>query len=106
MSRERASRERIALYTTVYPGVERYLGEWWRSVAAQSDQDFDLWIGADGLDADGVYAAMGARPAAEWVFAEPGDSFVADYGPLGTVSVLFDPRSRPAGDIEQSDPTP
>ena len=35
MSRERASRERIALYTTVYPGVERYLGEWWRSVAAR-----------------------------------------------------------------------
>lgn len=24
------------------------------------------------------------------VFAEPGDTFVADYGPLGTVSVLFD----------------
>jgi len=40
------------------------------------------------------------------VFAEPGDSFVADYGPFGTVSVLFDPRSRPACDIEQSDPTP
>jgi 2-oxo-hept-3-ene-1,7-dioate hydratase len=40
------------------------------------------------------------------VFAEPGDSFVADYGPLGTVSVLFDPRSRSAGDIEQSDPMP
>jgi len=40
------------------------------------------------------------------VFAEPGDSFVADYGPLGTVSVLFDPRSSPAGGIEQSDPTP
>lgn len=74
MSPERTSRERIALYTTVYPSVERYLGEWWRSVAAQSDQDFDLWIGADGLDAEAVYAAMGARPAAEWVFAEPGDT--------------------------------
>jgi 2-oxo-hept-3-ene-1,7-dioate hydratase len=40
------------------------------------------------------------------VFAEPGDSFVADYGPLGTVSVLFDPRSRSAGDIEQRGPMP
>ncbi|MCA4758991.1 2-oxo-hepta-3-ene-1,7-dioic acid hydratase [Mycobacterium sp. SMC-2] len=40
------------------------------------------------------------------VFAEPGDSFVADYGPLGTVSVLFAPRSHPPGDIEQSDPAP
>ncbi|MDT5197176.1 MAG: 2-oxo-hept-3-ene,7-dioate hydratase, partial [Mycobacterium sp.] len=26
------------------------------------------------------------------VFAEPGDTFVADYGPLGTVSVTFDGR--------------
>ncbi|MDT5335238.1 MAG: 2-oxo-hept-3-ene,7-dioate hydratase, partial [Mycobacterium sp.] len=33
------------------------------------------------------------------VFAEPGDVFVADYGPLGTVSVAFD-RSRSAGDME------
>jgi 2-oxo-hept-3-ene-1,7-dioate hydratase len=26
------------------------------------------------------------------VFAEPGDTFVADYGPQGTVSVIFDPE--------------
>lgn len=29
------------------------------------------------------------------VFAEPGDTFVADYGPLGTVSVYFEPPARP-----------
>lgn len=29
------------------------------------------------------------------VFAEPGDSFVADYGPLGSVSVVFDRKPRP-----------
>jgi 2-oxo-hept-3-ene-1,7-dioate hydratase len=29
------------------------------------------------------------------VFAEPGDTFVADYGPLGTVSVYFEPLDRP-----------
>jgi 2-oxo-hept-3-ene-1,7-dioate hydratase len=28
------------------------------------------------------------------VFAEPGDTFVADYGPLGTVSVYFEPLDR------------
>jgi 2-oxo-hept-3-ene-1,7-dioate hydratase len=37
------------------------------------------------------------------VFAEPGDIFVADYGPLGTVSVAFD-GSRRSGDIEQGEP--
>lgn len=29
------------------------------------------------------------------VFAEPGDTFVADYGPLGTVSVAFDQADQP-----------
>lgn len=29
------------------------------------------------------------------VFAEPGDTFVADYGPLGTVSVYFEPEVQP-----------
>lgn len=29
------------------------------------------------------------------VFAEPGDTFVADYGPLGTVSVYFESLDRP-----------
>lgn len=28
------------------------------------------------------------------VFAEPGDTFVADYGPLGTVSVYFEPETQ------------
>lgn len=28
------------------------------------------------------------------VFAEPGDTFVADYGPLGTVSIYFEPEAR------------
>ncbi|MEH6796136.1 MAG: 2-oxo-hepta-3-ene-1,7-dioic acid hydratase [Rhodococcus sp. (in: high G+C Gram-positive bacteria)] len=29
------------------------------------------------------------------VFAEPGDTFIADYGPLGTVSVYFEALDRP-----------
>lgn len=66
--------DRIALYTTVYPAAARYLAEWWRSVDAQTDRAFDLWIGVDGMSRDEVAAAMGADPAAEWVFAEPGDT--------------------------------
>ena len=65
---------RLALYTTVYPGVERYLSSWYGSVKDQTDHDFDLWIGIDGLEVNTVLAAMGAEPSATWVKAEHGDS--------------------------------
>jgi len=54
--------ERLALYTTVYPAVLPYLGEWYASVSAQTDRDFDLWVGVDALGDDAVLAAMGVAP--------------------------------------------
>jgi len=66
--------DRLALYTTVYPGVEKYLPAWYASVLAQTDRDFDVWIGVDGLDVDVVIAAMGADPSATWIIAAKGDS--------------------------------
>jgi len=66
--------ERLALYTTVYPGVEKYLSAWYKSVLAQTDRNFDIWIGVDGLDVSAVTAAMGADPSATWVIAVRGDS--------------------------------
>lgn len=66
--------ERLALYTTVYPGVERYLPSWYESVLAQTDRNFDIWIGVDGLDVSAVIAAMSAGPSATWVMAARGDS--------------------------------
>jgi len=65
---------RLALYTTVYPGVERYLPAWYKSVSAQTDCNFDIWIGVDGLAVDAVIEAMGADPSATWVMAEAGDT--------------------------------
>lgn len=59
--------DRLALYTTVYPGVEPYLADWFRSVDAQTDREFDLWVGLDTLSPDDVAAACGRRCAAEWV---------------------------------------
>lgn len=56
--------ERLAVYTTVYPAVVPYLAEWYASVRAQTDQDFDLWMGVDALTSDEVAAAMGADPGA------------------------------------------
>ncbi len=64
----------LALYTTVYPGVERYLAPWWSSVRAQTDRAFDLWVGLDGVSPNAFYAAIGDTPAATWTIAQRGDS--------------------------------
>lgn len=69
-----ATRETLALYTTIYPGVERYLRDWRRSVLAQIDQDYGLWIGLDGLDVKSVVEALGDEPKATWVIAERGET--------------------------------
>jgi hypothetical protein len=66
--------ERLALYTTVYPGVEEYLFAWYKSVLAQTDCNFDAWIGVDGLNLSAVIAAMGADASARWVIAAKSDS--------------------------------
>ena len=39
-----------------------------------------------------VRPTFNAYPPPAYRFAEPGDTFVADYGPQGTVSVVFDPE--------------
>ena len=61
--------DRLALYTTVYPGVEPHLAEWYRSVEAQTDAGFDLWVGADMLSESDVAAAIGREPRAQWIAA-------------------------------------
>lgn len=61
----------IAIYTTIYPGVEVYLPDWFRSMQEQTDKDFQLWIGLDGLEADAVESTIGARVEATWVASEP-----------------------------------
>ena len=63
--------QRIAVYTTIYPGVEAYLPDWFRSVQAQTDQDFQLWIGLDGIEAGAVETAIGAHLQAVWVPSQP-----------------------------------
>ena len=61
------------MYTTVYPGVEPFLADWHRSVAGQTDGDFDLWIGLDLLEPDAVRRAVGGAVDAHWVPGDPGD---------------------------------
>lgn len=66
--------ERLALYTTVYPGVEKYLSAWYESVLMQNDQNFDIWIGVDHLLVSDVISALGVNPGATWILADEGDS--------------------------------
>ncbi len=61
------SMQRLAVYTTIYPGVEEYLPDWYRSLQAQTDQDFQLWIGLDGIEAGAVETAIGTHLDAVWV---------------------------------------
>jgi hypothetical protein len=66
---------RLAVYTTVYPGCERFLPDWYASVLAQTDQRFDLWISLDALTMQQVEAASGrSLSAAQFVAANPGDT--------------------------------
>ena len=64
----------LAVYTTVYPGVEAFLPDWLRSLRDQEDDDFRLWIGLDAVTPEAVMEAMGGDPDATWVSALPGDT--------------------------------
>lgn len=48
------SNDKLALYATVYPGVEKYLNTWYDSVRNQTDQNFDIWIGLDVLSSNAL----------------------------------------------------
>ena len=62
----------VAVYTTVYPGVEAYLVDWYRSLRQQTDQDFQLWIGLDMLGSESIQDKLGGDLNAQWVVAPSG----------------------------------
>lgn len=64
----------LMLCTTVYPGVEPFLVDWYQSVLAQTDQDFQLLIASDNLSVEAAQAAMGGVSKANWVLAQANDS--------------------------------
>lgn len=59
----------LAVYTTIYPAVLKYLPEWYQSVQEQTDQDFELWIGLDALKQADVEDSLGCQVEARWVQA-------------------------------------
>lgn len=68
------SEPRTAVYSTVFPGGERFLADWYRSILSQEDRGFDLWIGTDGLSPEAVDDAAGRHVEARWVAADRGDT--------------------------------
>jgi hypothetical protein len=65
-------RETLAVYTTIYPGVESYLVDWYHSLRQQTDQGFQLWIGLDKLGRRSVQEMLGSDLKANWVVASEG----------------------------------
>ena len=57
----------LAVYTTIYPGVEPYLAEWYRSLCEQTDTDFQLWIGLDGINKASLERLLGRSVEARCV---------------------------------------
>lgn len=60
---------KLGVYTTVYPAVLKYLPDWYRSVRAQTDTDFELWIGLDALTQAEVEQVLGEPISARWIIA-------------------------------------
>lgn len=64
----------LSLCTTVYPGVEAYLADWYQSLCGQTDRDVQVWIALDAVEEGAVKDHMGGDPGATWVAAQPGDT--------------------------------
>src|ERR1700693_387427 len=62
----------LAVYTTIYPGIEAYLVDWYYSLRQQTDQEFQLWIGLDKLGTEYVQKLLGSNLKANWMGAPEG----------------------------------
>jgi glycosyltransferase involved in cell wall biosynthesis len=65
---------KLALFTAIYPAVERFLPAWSASVTAQTDRDFDLWIANDGMDRAVADARIGHGVKKSWIPLRAGSS--------------------------------
>lgn len=66
--------ERLAVYTTWYPGVEVHLDAWARSLRGQTDPVFRLVVGVDRIEPGPWVSRLGLGPETRCVMAESGAS--------------------------------
>lgn len=55
----------------MYRAALRFLDDWYQSVRAQSDGDFDVWISLDGVTEREVFDIIGEPPHVTWRMAPP-----------------------------------
>ena len=61
------STQSIALYTTIYPGVESYFTQWCQSLKDQTDLDIDIWIGLDDISVESARKITGKTIDPNWI---------------------------------------
>jgi glycosyltransferase involved in cell wall biosynthesis len=66
--------EALAVYTTVYPASERFFGACLESLAGQTDQDFDLWVGVDAVPPERLEQVRDGRRPPTYVTGNAGAS--------------------------------
>jgi hypothetical protein len=66
--------DRLAVYTTVFPAVRKFLKAWYESVLRQTDRSFDLFIGCDELSSAEVQTLLGGSVEATWHMAPHGST--------------------------------
>ncbi|MCF8095439.1 MAG: hypothetical protein K9J79_08795 [Desulfobacteraceae bacterium] len=59
----------VGVVTAIYPAVLTYLKDFAESLENQTDPEFELWIGLDGLDEKDIKEAAGRKLAAHFVDA-------------------------------------
>lgn len=77
------------VYSTVFPGIEPYLEDWYDSILHQSTSDFALCIAQDALGRDAVYSAARRSIDARWILAPKG-STIADVRNAGLGEIARD----------------
>jgi hypothetical protein len=66
---ERRETRRLAVYSTAYPAAAPFIPAWAASLAKQTDPDFELWVGLDGISPREVCELAGRDLDAHWVTA-------------------------------------
>ena len=64
----------LAVYTTIYPAAAPFLRGWYASLRQQTDPDFELWVGLDGITPAEAESLVGERLDAHWLIAESDDT--------------------------------
>ena len=64
----------MALYTTIYPGVEKFIFPWCQSLNQQTDKQIDVWLGVDQVDGDMICDKLEGFGKIHFILSNQGDT--------------------------------